>query len=72
MRIISAFIGLVFQIASAMLAYQINIAANSSCLLVWSIIDFFPPFTFFAWIKWFIYHQVNMTIIKHTFSWFFN
>ena len=38
--------------------------------LFWSIMDFlFCPF---AWAKWLICREVNITIIKTTFTWFFN
>jgi hypothetical protein len=35
----------------------------------WAILDFF--FFPFAWIKWLICHEVTLTIIKKTFTWFF-
>lgn len=38
--------------------------------IFWSIMDFF--FTPIAWIKWIIYHEVTLTVIKNTFVWFFN
>lgn len=35
----------------------------------WSIMDFiFWPIT---WVKWIIFHEVTLTIIKETFTWFF-
>jgi hypothetical protein len=34
----------------------------------WSIVDFF--FWPFAWLKWLILQEVNMTIIKEAFSFF--
>ena len=37
--------------------------------IFWAIMDFF--FCPFAWIKWLICHEVTMTIIKKTFTWFF-
>ena len=49
---------------TAMVGYNIHGS------LFWSIIDFF--FTPFAWAKWLIMHQVNLTIIKSTFSFFFS
>jgi len=52
----------IFSVCTAMVGYQIH---NS---LFWSIMDFF--FTIFAWCKWLICHEVNMTIIKQTFSFF--
>jgi hypothetical protein len=35
----------------------------------YAIVDFF--FAPIVWIKWLIYHEVNLTIIKETFSFFF-
>ena len=34
----------------------------------WTLFDllFWP----FVWIKWFVYHEVTVTIIKNAFSWF--
>lgn len=46
-----------------MIGYRINHS------LFWAIIDFF--FAPIAWIKWFICEEVNITIIKETFSFFF-
>ena len=71
-KTLGAILMLIIQIGTAMLAYPINVTAGSWCPLIWSIIDFLPPFTFIAWIKWCVCHQVNMTLIKHTFSFFFN
>lgn len=37
--------------------------------IFWAILDFiFWPI---AWVKWLICHDVNMQIIRETFSWFF-
>lgn len=36
----------------------------------WSVMDFLFPY--FAWIKWLILHQVNMSILHNAFAWFFN
>jgi hypothetical protein len=49
-------------IATAMIGYQIHRS------LFWSIFDFF--FAPFVWAKWLIMQQVNMSIIKETFSFF--
>lgn len=37
--------------------------------LFWAIMDFF--FYPFAWFKWIICQQVNVSIIKSAFGWFF-
>ena len=53
-----------FSVITAMVGYQIH---NS---LFWSIVDFFvSPL---AWTKWFVCHEVNMTLIKQTFEFFFH
>lgn len=54
----------IFCILVAMVGYHIHGS------IFWSVMDFI--FTPFAILKWLIYHQVNLTIIKETFSWFFN
>jgi hypothetical protein len=54
---------LIFSILVAMVGYHIHGS------LFWSVMDFiFTPITI---IKWLICHEVTMTIIKDTFSWFF-
>lgn len=53
----------IFAVLTAMIGYTIH---NS---LFWAIVDFF--FVPLAWIKWLICHEVTMTVIKETFSWFF-
>lgn len=59
-----SFLYLIISICTAMIGYNIH---NS---IFWSIMDFiFVPF---AWIKWIIYHEVTLSIIKDTFSWFLN
>jgi hypothetical protein len=52
----------ILALLTAMIGYQIH---NS---FFWAIMDFF--FMPFAWIKWLIMHEVNITIIKETFSFF--
>jgi hypothetical protein len=52
----------IFCLATAMIGYQIHGS------LFWSIIDFI--FTPIVWCKWLIMHQVNLSIIKETFSFF--
>ncbi len=51
----------------AILTSMVGYTIHSS--LFWSITDFF--FWPWAWAKWFIYHEVNLEIIRHTFYWFF-
>ena len=48
----------------AIIGYTINQGS-----VFWSIIDFiFWPL---AWLKWVICQEVTLTIIKHSFDWFF-
>ena len=62
MKKLGSLIWLLFDLATAMIAYTMH---NS---LFWSIIDFiFSPI---VWFKWLIMHQVNVSIIKETFSFF--
>ena len=35
----------------------------------WAVMDFL--FTPLAWVKWFIYQEVTLSIIKQSFPWFF-
>jgi hypothetical protein len=37
--------------------------------MVWAIVDFF--FTPLTWLIWVCSHGVTLTLIKHTFAWFF-
>lgn len=49
-------------LATSMIGYTIH---NS---IFWGVMDFiFMPF---AWIKWLIYHEVTLGIIKKTFEFF--
>jgi hypothetical protein len=58
-----SFAWLIFNIMTAMVGHTIH----GGCF--WTLMDFlFSPF---AWAKWLILHQVTLTIIQHTFSWFF-
>ena len=60
----SGVLGLIFAVMTAMIGHTIHGS------IFWSIMDFlFCPF---AWIKWLIMQQVTMSIIRDTFSWFFN
>jgi hypothetical protein len=53
----------VFSVCTAMIGYHIHYS------WFWTIMDFlFAPI---AWIKWLICHEVCITIIKHTFPFFF-
>ena len=53
----------IFGWITAFIGYEIHGS------VFWSIMDFlFWPF---AWVKWLIYHEVNTSVIKETFSWFF-
>jgi hypothetical protein len=55
-------ISVIISILTAMIGYTIHHS------LFWSIIDFiFWPI---AWLKWLICHEVTLTIIQKTFSWF--
>jgi hypothetical protein len=52
----------IFAFCTAMIGYTIHNSVG------WSILDFlFAPV---AWMKWLVMHQVNITIIKETFSFF--
>ena len=55
---------LIFAVCTSMIGYHIH---NS---LFWAIVDLF--FTPIAWAKWLICHEVTLSIIKTTFTWFFN
>jgi hypothetical protein len=54
---------LIFSIGTAMVGYTIHGS------IFWSIMDFI--FTGFAWLKWIIFQEVTLEIIKKTFAWFF-
>mgnify|MGYP003624172426 FL=1 len=52
-----------FCVAISMIGYTIHGS------LIWAILNFiFAPI---ALIKWLIYHEITLNIIKETFSWFF-
>ncbi len=57
------FISTLLCVATARIGMQIHDS------VFWAIMDFLFPY--FAWLKWLILHQVNMTIIHNAFSWFF-
>lgn len=51
-----------FALATAIIGFHIHHS------IFFSIIDYiFAPF---VWIKWVIFQEVNMTIIKASFAWF--
>lgn len=53
---------ILFSLPTAMIGYQIHSST------FWAIMDFiFWPI---VWIKWFIFHEVTLSIIKEAFSWF--
>jgi hypothetical protein len=54
---------LIFSIMTAMIGYTIHGS------LFWSIIDF--TFVPLVWLKWLLFHEVTLTVIKNTFTWFF-
>lgn len=59
---ISSFLYLICCLLTSMVGYQIHGS------IFWSIMDWiFMPI---AWIKWLVMHQVNMSIIRETFSFF--
>ena len=53
-------LALLVSIGSAMVGYTIHHSA------FWAVVDFF--FWPFAWIKWLIFQEVNMSIIRQTFE----
>jgi len=55
-------IAFIISLATAIIGYEIHSS------IFWSIIDFF--FWPFAWIKWAIFHEVNVSIIKSAFEFF--
>jgi hypothetical protein len=61
---IGNFLYTIICICTAMIGYKIHGS------IFWAIIDFiFCPL---IWIKWIICHDVTLSIIKQTFSWFLN
>jgi len=53
----------IFCVVTAMIGHTIHHS------IFWSVVDFF--FAPIAWVKWLICHEVYMSIIKETFSFFF-
>jgi len=62
MRQIGGIIYLLFATATAMIGHVIHHS------IFWSVMDFF--FSPIAWIKWLIYHQISISVIKTTFAFF--
>lgn len=62
MKQIGSLLYLAFALATAVIGNRIHGST------FWSVVDFF--FSPFAWIKWAIYKEVNLTIIKSSFDWF--
>jgi hypothetical protein len=60
MKTINGILALIVSIGTAMVGYTIHHSA------FWSVVDFF--FWPFAWIKWLVCQEVNMTIIRTTFE----
>ncbi len=53
----------IFSITTGMIGHTIHGS------YFWAFIDFWlVPI---VWVKWILYHQVTLTIIKETFGWFF-
>ena len=63
MRMFGSLFYLLICVGTAMVGYQIHSS------MFWSIINFF--FTPISWVVWLLSHDVTLTIIKHTFAWFF-
>ena len=53
----------IFSVLTAMVGYTIHGS------IFWSLMDFI--FTPIAIIKWIICHEITLTVIKETFTWFF-
>ena len=64
MKQLGALIYLVFAIFTA----KIGLAIHDS--IFWAVMDFF--FSPFAWLKWILCEQVNMTVIRQAFAFFYN
>ena len=60
------FIYFLIAVATAMIGWQVHIVETGHGSIFWTFIDFW--FWPIAWIKWLLCHEVNMTLIKYTFS----
>jgi hypothetical protein len=59
----------IFCTLTGIIGYTVNVNLGSSIPLFWAFMDFlFSPF---AWAKWLICQDVNLTIIKESFNFFF-
>lgn len=54
----------IFSVLTAMIGYTIHGS------LFWAVMDFL--FTPIAWAKWLICKEVTLSVVKSTFTWFFN
>lgn len=55
---------MLFQFFTAIVGYHIH---NS---IFWSVVDWFiAPL---VWLKWFIYQEITLSVLKNAFPWFFN
>ena len=55
---------LIFAVLTSMVGYTIHES------IFWTVMDFIFPV--FAWLKWLIFHEVTMSVLRETFAWFFN
>jgi hypothetical protein len=63
MKELGSFIYFFIALATGMIGYQIHHSG------FWSVIDFlFYPI---VWVKWLVFQEVNLTIIKSAFAFFF-
>jgi hypothetical protein len=69
MKTLNTILYLIVATGTSMLAYPINVANGAWFPRFWCVVDFF--FWPFAWIKWLVFQEINMTLIKETFSFFF-
>ncbi len=61
-------LGFLFATCTSIIGYHVNTHLGSICPGIWAFFDFFlAPF---AWLKWLVFGQVNLTIIKEAFSFF--
>ena len=64
---INLFSGNLFYLITCVLTAMIGYTIHSS--IFWSLVDFF--FAPLVWMKWLVYHEVTLSIIKESFAWFF-
>lgn len=63
-KLLKSLIYFLFTIGTGMISYTINHS------IFWAILA--TIFTPVAWIKWLIYHDISMSILRETFSFLFN